>query len=97
MVDVSSQATSYFEAVDSRQHNVEDDGVELVHFGHFQPGRAIVGDGYGVVLLLQPLLEELGHPFFVLNDQHSHVSPLSARTSAVEAVVSTADLSCGPN
>src|SRR5437762_27611 len=68
LVPISPQAAGNFEAVDSWQHNIEDDRVELVEACHFQPSGAIVGDCGGMFLLLESLLEEFGHSLLVLND-----------------------------
>jgi hypothetical protein len=61
-------------AIDSGQHDIEEDEVELVVFGERKSGEAVVGEAYGVIVLLQAVAEDLGHSLFVFDYEDSHLN-----------------------
>jgi len=75
------QAAADLEAVDARQHHVEDDRVVVVLGGQVQPLVTVEGNVDRVALLLHPAPDRPGHLDLVLHDQHSQwlAPPFQAR------------------
>ena len=70
---VVAQAPADLEAVDARQHQVEDDRVVLGRARHPEGVLALGGDVRGHPLLPQALADQAGHLGLVLDDQHAHL------------------------
>ena len=60
--------------VDSRQHHVEQDEVELRVLSKGERRGAVVSKAYGVIIFFEPAAEHLRHSLFIFDDQDLHAS-----------------------
>jgi hypothetical protein len=67
-----AEASQNLPAVQSREHHVENDEIELQLLREVQPIQSILGDIYDETCLPKSLLQELGRFGFVFDDQNSH-------------------------
>jgi hypothetical protein len=70
---VLAQAAAGLEAVDPRQHHVQDEGVVLGRGGHPERVLSAPGDVDREPLLAQPTAQQGGHLHLVLDDQDAHL------------------------
>jgi len=95
-----AQSSGDDEAVESGQHDVEDDGVELELGRHPQPNDAVLGNLDDVPLRLEAPLERRRHRPLVFDHQDSHNAPTRSRehtrTSVDERPNATDPLLRGP-
>ena len=68
----SRSRAARLEAVDARQHDVEDDRVVLRRLGHPERVLALDRDVGGEPLVAQPAADQARHLDLVLDDQHPH-------------------------
>jgi hypothetical protein len=61
-------------SVDSGQHHIEEDEVELRVLRKGQGREAIVNKAYGVIIFFEPAPEHLRHALFVFDDQDLHLN-----------------------
>ena len=66
-------------AVELGEHDVEDDDVVATRETHLQPGAPVGGVVDDPALVPQGLAQRLGQGALVLDQQKSHVAPVSAR------------------
>ena len=64
------QAATDFQAVNARQHDIEQDEIELFRFRDLQPRIPCEGQLHGAGEILQVALENLGEFLLVFNDQY---------------------------
>ena len=70
----AAELSAHLEAVDARQHDIEDDGVVVGDRGLVQGVLAVSGDVDRIRLLAQPFGEHLRGSRLILDQQHPHCS-----------------------
>jgi hypothetical protein len=61
-------------AIDSGQHDIEEDEVELVVFGERKSGEAVVSEAYGMIVFLEATAKDLGHSLLVFDYEDFHLN-----------------------
>ena len=74
-----AQPLAQLEAVETGQHDVQDDGRIGVLRRQPQAVRPGPGDVHGVAFLLERALEQPRHPHLVLDYQHPHTAEATQR------------------
>ena len=69
-------AVDQAQAVEARQHDVDDGGVVRPARREIEPVHAVVGDVHGVAFLPQARGDELGDAAIVFDDEDAHASVL---------------------
>ncbi len=68
-----AEAAGNLNAVDAREHDVEEDEVELRVVRQGERGKTVVREAYGVIVFFEAAAEHLGHALFVFDYKDFHV------------------------
>ena len=68
---LQADASQHFQAVNARQHDVEQNQVEGLRLDQAEGLQAILGSGHPETATLQPALQQIPVDFFIINDQES--------------------------